>query len=212
MFKVWHFRLCVNSSRLNKIISNLFVYLVLDLAILPQNDMENLISNNLAFIDGQNLFMNTAKRVINPWVIDLARFNVYLKRKYNVSKAYYFLGYVQDEHNDIYEEIQKAGFILLFRLHNPAMVGKKKGNVDSDIIFSVMKKLYRKEDFNKIILVSGDGDYKLLVDFLIEENRFEKILFPDRQFRSSLYKELTNNYFVYLDDTDIQNKIRKLEF
>ena len=174
--------------------------------------MENLISNNLAFIDGQNLFMNTAKRVINPWVIDLARFNVYLKRKYNVSKAYYFLGYVQDEHNDIYEEIQKAGFILLFRLHNPAMVGKKKGNVDSDIIFSVMKKLYRKEDFNKIILVSGDGDYKLLVDFLIEENRFEKILFPDRQFRSSLYKELTNNYFVYLDDTDIQNKIRKLEF
>ena len=68
------------------------------------------------------------------------------------------------------------------------MMGKKKGNVDSDIIFHTMKKLYKKEDFTKIVLVSGDGDYKLLVDFLIEENRFEKILFPDRKRASSLYK------------------------
>ena len=42
---------------------------------------------------------------------------------------------------------------------------KKKGNVDSDIIFNIMKKLYSKEDFDKIILVSGDGDYRMLVDF-----------------------------------------------
>jgi uncharacterized LabA/DUF88 family protein len=89
------------------------------------------------------------------------------------------------------------------------MVGKKKGNVDSDIIFNVMKKLYKKEDFTKMILVSGDGDYKILVDFLIDENRFEKILFPDRQYRSSLYKGLTNKYFAYLDDKDIKNKIQK---
>jgi uncharacterized LabA/DUF88 family protein len=171
--------------------------------------MENKELKNLAFIDGQNLYMNTAKKEKNSWQIDLARFFVYLQKKYNVDKAYYHLGYVQPENNDLYEEIQKAGFILLFRLHNPAMVGKKKGNVDSDIIFNVMKKLYKKEDFNKIVLVSGDGDYKLLVDFLIEENRFEKILFPDRQYRSSLYKELTNKYFAYLDDSDIKSKIIK---
>ncbi len=60
---------------------------------------------------------------------------------------------------------------------------------------------------DKIILVSGDGDYKLLVDFLIEENRFEKILFPNRDFRSSLYKKLSNKYFAYLDDKDIKKKI-----
>jgi len=89
------------------------------------------------------------------------------------------------------------------------MLGKKKGNVDSDIIFNIMKRLYKKENFDKIVLVSGDGDYKILVDFLIEENRFEKILFPDRQYRSSLYKKLSNQYFVYLDDRDIKNKITK---
>ena len=163
---------------------------------------------NIAYIDGQNLHMNTAKKKKHPWSIDLDRFYVYLERKYNIDKAYYFLGCVQEENQDLYEKIQKAGFILIFRLHNPAMVGKKKGNVDSDIIFHIMKKLYKREDFEKIVLVSGDGDYKLLVDFLIEENKFEKILFPDRQYRSSLYKELSNNYFSYLDDTGIKNKIR----
>lgn len=164
---------------------------------------------NFAFIDGQNLYMNTANKETNSWRVDLARFRIYLERKYNIEKAYYFLGYVQETNQDLYEEIQNAGFVLIFREHNPAMIGKKKGNVDSDVIFHIMKRLYKKENFHKVILVSGDGDYKLLVDFLIEENRFEKILFPDRKYRSSLYKELSNKYFAYLDDTDIKNKIGK---
>lgn len=162
---------------------------------------------NLAFVDGQNLHIGTAKREKDPWKIDLARFRVYLKEKYNVSEAYYFLGYVQEENQELYDEIQKASFILKFREHNPAMIGKKKGNVDSDIIFHIMKKMYKKEDFEKIILVSGDGDYKLLVDFLIEEKRFEKILFPDLRRASSLYKKLSNKYFASLDNKDIRTKI-----
>jgi len=133
--------------------------------------------NNLAFIDGQNLYMNTAKKEANPWKIDLARFRIYLEKKYNVKKAYYFLGYVQEKNQELYEEIQNAGFVLIFREHNPSMLGKKKGNVDSDIIFYVMKKLYKKEDFEYIILVSGDGDYKLLVDFLVEEKSSGKYYF-----------------------------------
>lgn len=164
-------------------------------------------NKNYAFIDGQNLYMNTAKKAANSWKIDLVRFRVYLERKYGVNKAYYFLGYVQENNQELYEEIQNAGFILIFREHNPAMMGKKKGNVDSDIIFHVMKKLYKQEDFEKIILVSGDGDYKLLVDFLIEENRFEKILFPDKKFASSLYKKLGSQYFDYLENKDVKGKI-----
>lgn len=171
--------------------------------------ISNYEMKNLAFIDGQNLYMGTAKRQIDPWRIDLARFFVYLKRKYNISEAYYFLGYIQEANQELYEEIRCAGFILIFREHNPVMIGKKKGNVDSDIIFYVMRMMYKKEDFKAIVLVSGDGDYKLLVDFLIEENKFKKILFPDRNKRSSLYKSLSNKFFAYLDDTDIRNKIEK---
>ena len=162
--------------------------------------------NNLAFIDGQNLHMGTTLSD-NSWRVNLFKFKIYLEKKYGVSEAYYFLGYVQDINQEIYLEIQKAGFILVFKQHNPAMLGKKKGNVDTNIVFEIMKKVYKNKYFDKIILVSGDGDYKLLVDFLIEENKFKKILFPNRKYRSSLYKKLSNNYFAYLDDKDIKDKI-----
>jgi len=165
---------------------------------------------NIAYIDGQNLYMGTAKS--EPiWRVDLARFRVYLQQKYNVEKAFYYLGYVQDDKRaeELYEEIQSAGFILVFRQHTSVMLGKKKGNVDSDIIFSVMRRLYKKEDFDKVVLVSGDGDYKPLADFLIEENRFAKILFPNKKYASSLYKGIGAPYFAYLSDADVRAKIEK---
>lgn len=167
---------------------------------------------NIAYIDGQNLFMGTTKR--DPsWRVDLVKLRIYLEKKYHVSKAYHYLGFVQDgeKYQSLYEEIQSAGFILVFREHNSAMLGKKKGNVDSDIIFSIMKKLYKKEEFNKVILVSGDGDYKMLVDFLIEEKRLEKVLFPKRKFASSLYKSIGATYYADLSDKDTRRKIAKKE-
>ncbi len=162
---------------------------------------------NLAFIDGQNLYMGTMSSD-NPWKVDLFRFRVYLGKKYGVSKAYYFLGFVQEDNQELYELIQEAGFILVFRQHNPAMFGKKKGNVDTDIVFNIMKKMLRGGGFDKIVLVSGDGDYKILVDFLIEEGRFAKILFPNRR-ASSLYRDIGSEYYDYLDNGDIKRKVAK---
>ena len=161
--------------------------------------------NNFAFIDGQNLHMGT-KSDDPSWQINFFKFREYLRKKYNVTQAYYFLGFVFDEKNDLYDKIQEAGFVLKFREHNSAMLGNKKGNVDGDIIFAIMKKIYKKEKFDKIILISGDGDYRMLVDFLIEENRFKKILFPNKKFASSLYKKITRTYFDYL--VNIKHKIK----
>jgi uncharacterized LabA/DUF88 family protein len=143
------------------------------------------------------------------WEIDLARFREYLSRKYNVGKVFYYLGYVQDSFEELYVEIQSAGFILVFRQHNPAMLGLKKGNVDSDIIFSVMKRIYKQEDFDKVLLISGDGDYKILVDFLIEEKRLAKVLFPNQRRASSLYKKIGHEFFDDLSKTEIRVKIGK---
>jgi len=165
---------------------------------------------NIAYIDGQNLFMGTTKQEPS-WKVDLNRFRVFLKEKYSVEQAYYFLGYIQEGERpqELYEEIQAAGFILVFRQHNSVMIGKKKGNVDSDIIFSIMKKVYKDDTFSKIILVSGDGDYKMLVDFLLEENKLEKILFPNQRYASSLYKSLGAEFFADLSYVDVRKKIAK---
>ena len=128
--------------------------------------------SNIAYIDGQNLRMGTLDTKPS-WRIDLQRFRVYLREKYHVDKAFYYMGYVidGDKYQRLYEHIQESGFILVFREHNSAMIGKKKGNVDSDMILDAMKRLYLKEKFDQIVLVSGDGDYKGLVDFLIEKKQ-----------------------------------------
>ena len=168
--------------------------------------METKKENNLAFIDGQNLYLGTMTAK-NKWAVDLAKFRIYLKKKYKVEKAYYFLGYIDGGYQYLYDKIQEAGFILKFKEHNIVMLGKKKGNVDSDIIFSIMVKMYRKENFDKIVLVSGDGDYKKLVDFLIEENKFKKILFPNKEFASSLYRQLGSEFYDWLENESIKSKI-----
>ncbi|MEI8230361.1 MAG: NYN domain-containing protein [Candidatus Peregrinibacteria bacterium] len=160
--------------------------------------------SNLAFIDGQNLHLGTTQ---NGWKIDLKKFRIYLKDKYHVDEAYYFLGYVTEEQQDLYNNLQKSGFIVLFREHSSALKGTKKGNVDSDIVFEAMKVLLERQDFGKIMIVSGDGDYKKLVDYLIKRNVFGKILFPNKQFASSLYNKLGAEFFDYLENPDIQSKI-----
>jgi uncharacterized LabA/DUF88 family protein len=164
--------------------------------------------SNYCFIDGQNLHLGTTQSR-NKWKVDLLKFRVYLRQKYNVDKAFYHLGYVQEgaEMERLYENIQSAGFILVFRQHHEAMIGTKKGNVDSDIIFTIMKRIYLKEKFDNVVLVTGDGDYKMLVDFLIEINRLEKIVFPDSQRYSSLYKRIDMKYRSSLNEKDVMRKI-----
>lgn len=152
---------------------------------------------NYAFIDGQNLYMGTNSE--NPaWVIDLFKFRKYLYKKYKAKKAYYYIGQIITKNSGIYNKIKEAGFIIINKEHINLMLSNKKGNVDSDIIFDIMKKICEKEDFGKVLLISGDGDYIKLVKYLIEKNKFEKILFPNRKFYSSLYKQITIKYFDYL--------------
>jgi uncharacterized LabA/DUF88 family protein len=160
--------------------------------------------SNIAFIDGQNLHLGTKE---NGWKIDLNRFRIYLKDKYKVSTAYYFLGCSFEEQIDLYNNLQKVGFLVLLKEHSKNQLSKKKGNVDADIVFEMMRNLVENIEYNKMILVSGDGDYKKIVEYLISKDKFEKILFPNQKFASSLYYNLGNNFFDYLDKDGIRENI-----
>lgn len=182
--------------------------------------------SNIAFVDGQNMFFGTTKchecakrlsvklgRDIElkdiklsdctcgiAWEVNLAKFRIYLKENYNVSEAYYFLGNLQDKNEEIYQDIQKAGFILVFKEHNNKSKSLKKGNVDADLVFEVMKNMVDNHEFNQVVLISGDGDYKKLVRYLILKGKFRKILFPNKEFASSLYNEFGGEVFDYLEN------------
>jgi len=159
---------------------------------------------NAAFIDGQNLHLGTREY---GWSVDHSKLRVYLRDKYKITEAYYFLGFIKETEQDLYDALQKSGYILSFREHSSILMGRKKGNVDSDIIFAIMKKLVEKEPVGKIFIISGDGDYIKLVDFLVKKEFFGKILFPNKKFASSLYNKLGREYFDYLEEKDVRAKI-----
>lgn len=160
--------------------------------------------SNIAFVDGQNLHLGTGEE---GWRVDHTKLRTYLRDKYKVTEAYYFLGFVSEKEQDLYDNLQKAGFILSFREHSSALRGKKKGNVDCDIVFGIMKKLVDNEPFDKAFIISGDGDYKKLVDYLIKKGKFGKMLFPNKEFASSLYHSLGREYFDYLGENGVKAKI-----
>ena len=48
--------------------------------------------NNYAFIDAQNLYLGLKD---DGWAVDVFKSRVYLKDKYQVSKAFRFIGYLE---------------------------------------------------------------------------------------------------------------------
>lgn len=163
---------------------------------------------NFAYIDNQNLYMAT-HFAAEPWDIDMRRLRVYLHEKYHVIKAYLFMGAFDYSRQDMYTHFQDCGYLLVFREHGKDMKGKKKGNVDVDIVFEMMRDNYTSVQMQKAILVSGDGDYFRTVAHLILNNKFEKILLPSHKNASSLYKKLSDEFVVYLDTDEAQKKLAR---
>lgn len=143
--------------------------------------------NNYAFIDSQNLNLGVQSE---GWKIDYKKFRLYLKNKYNVAEAYLFIGKMPGN-QDLYTSLQQAGFTLIFK---PTVAyvenGKRtmKGNVDAELVLYAAAKVYQKYD--KAIIVSGDGDFYCLAEYLEENDKLLRILVPNKRF-SKLLKKFT---------------------
>jgi uncharacterized LabA/DUF88 family protein len=147
--------------------------------------------NNYAFIDWQNLYRGL------EWHIDLKKFREFLTKRFWVKEAFYFLWFKEWE-QELYQALQRAGFVVIFNEKPENLKSDKKWNIDVNLTFDSMKKLY-EEDFDNMILVSWDWDFKVVVDHFILKNKFGRILFPNKKFASSLYKQLRNNHTYFLD-------------
>jgi uncharacterized LabA/DUF88 family protein len=161
--------------------------------------MKDQESNIFAFIDSQNLNLGTLDI---GWKLDFAKFRLYLRNKYNVQKAYLFIGYIEKNTN-LYQKLQEFGYVLIFK---PVLSVKKengviyKGNVDAELVLHTM---IQKENFDKAIIVSGDGDFYCLVEYLYKEGLLCKVMTPNSKF-SSLLREF-GDYIV--DITLLRDKL-----
>jgi uncharacterized LabA/DUF88 family protein len=157
--------------------------------------------HNIAFIDWQNLYRWLW------WNLDYSRFRVYLRDKYHIEEAYYFIWY--EEQIWLYTGLQKAWFIVVFNRKWETLKSNKKWNVDVNLAFHMMR-FFIEEEFDKAILISGDGDYEPVIDYFIEKWKFLKVLAPNMQYCSSLYKKGSNFPQQYINS--LQDLKSSLEY
>ncbi len=146
-----------------------------------------------AFIDSQNLYYVTSKDILKNgkvlykgWKLDFEKFRKYLSDKFRVNKAFLFIGYIK-ENEKMYKHLESFGYNLIFKPTIKDNQGKPKGNVDAELVLYSAAIKYK--NYDKAVIVSGDGDFYCLHDFLLKNHKLEQIVIPNAKSASSLLKE-----------------------
>jgi len=155
-------------------------------------------SNNYAFIDSQNLNLGVRSQ---GWKLDFKRFRKFIKDKYQVSKAFLFIGFIPGNET-LYKELAGYGFELIFKPTVKDKRKKVKGNVDADLVLHTM---LQYKNYSKAVIVSGDGDFYCLIEYLESKNKLKKIIVPNKKYSSLLRK--FRKYIVRVGD--FRSKVQK---
>lgn len=163
-----------------------------------------------AFIDSQNLNLGTSKDIkkkgkliYKGWRLDFKKFRRYLSDKFRTKKAFLFIGYVK-QNERMYRRLKSYGYELIFKPTVKDNRGDQKGNVDAELVLYSAAIEY--PNYEKAIIVSGDGDFYCLYDFLEKNKKLFHLIIPNKLSESSLLKKF-QKYKIFL-----YREKQKLEF
>lgn len=74
--------------------------------------------------------------------------------------------------------------------------GTVKGNVDAELVLHAM---IHVKHYDKAIIVTGDGDFHCLVEYLAGIDKLLKLLVPSKHYSSLLRKFNQGNFIVRID-------------
>lgn len=173
--------------------------------------------SNYAFIDGINLHLTFEYL---EWKLDYRKLRIYLKKRHNVTTAYYFIGFIE-ENNNIYTDLEAYGYSLKFRAvstnRTPAIVcphchqivepekDKIKCDCDADLVLQAMDDISR---YDKAILISSDGDFDNLVTKLLHVNKLKLVLGSCKEGCSKLLKRAARGRIEFLDS--LRDELEKI--
>ena len=161
----------------------------------------NQTENNYAFIDSQNLNLAVQDQ---GWKLDWKKFRIYLQHTHKVTKAYLFIGFVPTN-QALYTSLQSKGYILVFKPTLMLPSGKPKGNVDAELITHA---LLQVKNYDKAVIVAGDGDYYCLIEYLKKENKLKSLVIPNRDKYSCLLRKFAPDMdFV----SDLRHKVEYIK-
>jgi len=134
------------------------------------------------YIDGNNLYRSAKERGFD---INYKKFRGWLRQKYNPENVYLFVGLVPSR-TSFYKYLQESGFILIFK-QTITVAGIVKGNCDAELVLKTVSDFYTKS-YTSCILITGDGDFGCLVEFLQENEVIKRVIAPDEDRCSILLK------------------------
>jgi len=161
------------------------------------------MTNNAAFIDSNNLYKAVSAL---GWKLDNFKFRKFLSEKYDVRKAYLCIGYLP-QNQAMYTNLQQKDYILVFKPVLTLKDGTTKGNCDADL---VLRTMIEYPNYDKAVIVAGDGDYYSLIDYLKSQNKLEQVLIPNEFSYSALLKKVNDEHLKYT--SFISSMRSKLEF
>ncbi len=151
------------------------------------------------------------------WKLDWRKFRLYLSDMHNVEKAFMFIGYLPGNEK-LYDQMHELGYLIVLKPtlemydteekqearekkqearpegNKPEEKRVTKGNVDAELVLYAVKEM---PNYNKAVVVSGDGDFFSLVEYLDQQQKLQNLLAPNWQY-SSLLKPF-ENYIIRLD-------------
>ncbi len=150
------------------------------------DEVENKDLKNVAYIDNTNFYKGCEAE---GFTTDYVKFRTYLRDKFRIKAAYIFTGYVPGN-EERYKRFQEQGYTLIFKPTLPDGRGNIKGNCDAELVLKAVRDYY-ENNFEKMVVVSSDGDFGCLIKFLQEKNKLQIVLSPrGKEKCSSLIKRL----------------------
>jgi uncharacterized LabA/DUF88 family protein len=144
-----------------------------------------------AYIDAQNLHQSSKHW---GWKLDYLKLRNYLRSEYNVSVAYLFMGYIQ-ENQEIYSNLQKHGYVLIFK-ETSEIEEYIKGNCDVEMVMQAMIDI---NEYDDAVIISGDGDFVSLIRHLISKDKLKELIIPNKNSFSKLLSKATKDKMQYLN-------------
>lgn len=140
---------------------------------------------NYAFIDTQNLYLGIKNQ---GWSVDFKKLRIYLSDKYSIGRAYLFMGYIESRAG-LYEKLKRDGYVIVFKPAVRNEDGTFKGNCDAEMVLHAM---IEYDNYDKALIVSGDGDFHCLAEYLKAQDKLAAVMVPDEARYSGLLKKLND--------------------
>lgn len=145
------------------------------------------------YIDGNNLYRGAKELSFD---IDYKKFRGWLRQKYNATNVYIFIGLISSR-TRFYHHLQKCGYILIYK-NTIAVDGIIKGNCDAELVLNTVSDFYTKA-FDKCLIITGDGDFGCLIEFLNQKSVLLGVLAPNKNKCSFLLRN-KNIEITFLND------------